>query len=304
MKMKKRKTKSLSGVGKLGVRIKAARHNITPSTPMNLNSFCLFLITESYFTPLAYTFALSRVFQGVLSLNKVRYSYMRVLIVEDEHKIANAIKQGLTQEKYAVDVEYDSDSGMAAALSEDYDLMIIDRMLPGSMEGLDICKKLRAEGNHTPILLLTAKGQVRDRVEGLNAGADDYLVKPFSFEELLARVRALLRRPQESKGNELKVHDLTLDTISYEVRRSGQPIELSAKEFALLEYMMRNSGQVLSKDRIISHVWDFDADILPNTVEVYMGYLRSKIDRPFADEPELIHTLRGFGYSLGRKEPR
>jgi DNA-binding response OmpR family regulator len=229
---------------------------------------------------------------------------MRVLIVEDEHKIANAIKQGLTQEKYAVDVEYDSDSGMAAALSEEYDLMIIDRMLPGSMEGLDICKKLRAEGNHTPILLLTAKGQIRDRVEGLNAGADDYLVKPFSFEELLARVRALLRRPQESKGNELKVHDLTLDTISYEVRRNGQPIELSAKEFALLEYMMRNSGQVLSKDRIISHVWDFDADILPNTVEVYMGYLRSKIDRPFADEPELIHTLRGFGYSLGRKEPR
>lgn len=229
---------------------------------------------------------------------------MRVLIIEDEHKIANAIKQGLAQEKYAVDVEYDSDSGLAAALSEDYDMLIIDRMLPGSMEGLDICKRLREQGNHTPILLLTAKGQVRDRVEGLNAGADDYLVKPFSFEELLARVRALLRRPQENKGNELKVHNLTLDTINYEVKRRGEPIELSAKEFALLEYMMRNSGQVLSKDKIISHVWDFDADILPNTVEVYMGYLRSKIDRPFRDEPELIHTLRGFGYRLGKKETR
>jgi len=226
---------------------------------------------------------------------------MRVLVIEDEHKIANAIKQGLMQEKYAVDVEYDSDSGLAAALSEDYDMMIIDRMLPGTMEGLDICKQLRAHGNHTPILLLTAKGQVHDKVQGLNAGADDYLVKPFSFEELLARIRALLRRPQENKGNELKVHDLTLDTINYEVKRNGQPIELSAKEFALLEYMMRNTGQVLSKDKIISHVWDFDADILPNTVEVYVGYLRSKIDKPFSGDPKLIHTLRGFGYRLGEK---
>jgi len=228
---------------------------------------------------------------------------MRILVIEDEHKIANAIKQGLTQEKFAVDVEYDGDSGLAAALVEAYDLMIIDRMLPGSIEGMDICRKLREQSIHTPILLLTAKGQVSDRVEGLNAGADDYLLKPFSFEELLARVRALLRRPAESKGNELKVRDLTLNTISYEVKRSGQPISLSAKEFALLEYMMRNAGQVLSKDKIISHVWDFDADILPNTVEVYMGYLRNKIDKPF-DRPEIIHTHRGFGYKLGEKGNR
>ena len=224
---------------------------------------------------------------------------MRVLVIEDEHKIAGAIKQGLEQEHYAVDVEYDGEAGLGAATAETYDVMIIDRMLP-SMEGMEICKKLRAAGIHTPILLLTAKDQIRDRVEGLNAGADDYLIKPFSFEELLARVRALMRRPQESKTNLLKVGSLSLDTISYDVKRSGKSIKLSAKEFALLEYMMRSVGRVLSKDQIISHVWDFDADILPNTVEVYIGYLRNKIDKPFG-APPLIHTLRGFGYKLEGK---
>ncbi|HSX18208.1 MAG TPA: response regulator transcription factor [Candidatus Saccharimonadales bacterium] len=227
---------------------------------------------------------------------------MRILVVEDEHKIANAISRGLQQEKYAVDVEYDSDSGLGAALNESYDLMIIDRMLPGSIEGIDICRQVRDNNIHTPILLLTAKDQVRDRVQGLNAGADDYLVKPFSFEELLARVRALLRRPSESKGTILSVGDLTLDTLSYEVKRAGMLIYLSSKEFALLEYLMRNENRVLSKDNIIAHVWDFDADILPNTVEVYMGYLRSKIDKPFKKNPELIHTLRGFGYKFGSKQ--
>lgn len=223
---------------------------------------------------------------------------MRILVIEDEHKIAGAIKRGLEQERYAVDVEYDSDAGLGAALNESYDVMIIDRMLPGSLEGLDICREIRAKNIHTPILLLTAKDQVRDRVEGLNAGADDYLVKPFSFEELLARVRALMRRPTEAKGNTLHVKDLSLDTLSYRVSRQGKVIELSAKEFALLEYMMRNAGQVLSKDNIIAHVWDFDADILPNTVEVYIGYLRNKVDKPFG-KADLIHTLRGFGYKLG-----
>ncbi|MEK7095678.1 MAG: response regulator transcription factor [Patescibacteria group bacterium] len=222
---------------------------------------------------------------------------MRILVVEDEHKIAGAIKKGLEQEKYAVDVEYDADSGYGAALNEPYDLMIIDRMLPGSMEGMDIARRLREEKIHTPILLLTAKDQVRDRVAGLNAGADDYLVKPFSFEELLARVRALLRRPPEAKNNVLKVGDLSLDTTNYQLRRSGKLIALSSKEFALLEYLMRNAGQVLSKDNIIAHVWNFDADILPNTVEVYIGYLRSKIDKPFKSKP-LLHTLRGFGYKI------
>jgi DNA-binding response OmpR family regulator len=224
---------------------------------------------------------------------------MRVLIIEDEHKIANAIKQGLMQEKYAVDVEYDSDSGLGAALNESYDVMIIDRMLPGSLEGIDIARQVRQTNIHTPILLLTAKDQTRDRVEGLNAGADDYLVKPFSFEELLARVRALMRRPAETAGSTLKVGDLTLDPVNYEVHRAGQKLNLSAKEFALLEYMMRNSNRVLSKDNIISHVWDFDSDVLPNTVEVYIGYLRAKIDKPFSQP--LLHTQRGFGYILGSR---
>jgi len=167
------------------------------------------------------------------------------------------------------------------------------------VQGLDICRKVRQAGIHTPILLLTAKDQVRDRVEGLNAGADDYMIKPFSFEELLARIRALMRRPTDAQPNVIKVGDLSLDTVSYEVQRSGQPIELSAKEFALLEYMLRNAGRVLSKDMIISHVWDFDADVLPNTVEVYMGYLRNKVDKPFTKP--LLHTQRGFGYILKDK---
>jgi len=221
---------------------------------------------------------------------------MRILVVEDEHKIANALKQGLIQEKYAVDIEYDGDSGLGAALNETYDVMIIDRMLPGSVDGLEICQQVRSAGIHTPILLLTAKDQVRHRVEGLNAGADDYLIKPFSFEELLARIRALLRRPHAAQSNVIKIADLSLDTINYRVERSGQAINLSAKEFALLEYMMRNAGRVLSKDNLISHVWDFDSDVLPNTVEVYMGYLRNKIDKPFARP--LLRTNRGFGYVL------
>jgi DNA-binding response OmpR family regulator len=224
---------------------------------------------------------------------------MRILVIEDEEKIANAIKRGLEQEKYAVDVEYDADSGLGAALNESYDVMIIDRMLPGSMEGLEIVNELRDKGIKTPVLILTAKDQIQDRVSGLNAGADDYLVKPFSFDELVARVKALLRRPSESLGNILKAGDLELDTISYHVTRGGQAINLSSKEFALLEYLMRNQNQILSKQNIISHVWDFDADILPNTVEVYIGYLRGKIDKPFKKSPPLIHTLRGFGYKLG-----
>lgn len=224
---------------------------------------------------------------------------MRILIVEDEHKIANAIKQGLVQENYAVDVEYDSDGGLGSALNEAYDVMVIDRMLPGSTDGLEICRQVRAAGIHTPVLLLTAKDQIKDRVEGLNAGADDYLIKPFSFEELLARLRALMRRPQQTQPNVIKVDDLSLDTITYEVKRDGRDIELSAKEFALLEYLMRNSGRVLSKDNIIAHVWDFDADVLPNTVEVYIGYLRNKIDKPF--KKPLLRTNRGFGYIMGAK---
>jgi DNA-binding response OmpR family regulator len=170
-------------------------------------------------------------------------------------------------------------------------------MLPGLLDGADITKEIRANGIRTPIILLTAKDKIGDRVEGLNAGADDYLVKPFAFEELLARVRALMRRPQDHVGNVLQIDDLTLDTNTYEVKRSGRRVQLSQREYALLEYFLRNQNRILSKSNIISHVWDYDADILPNTLEVYIGYLRGKIERPFKG-PELIHTVRGFGYKL------
>lgn len=226
---------------------------------------------------------------------------MRILLVEDDHKISTAIKQGLEQESFAVDTEYDADGGLGAALGEEYDLIILDRMLPGSMEGIDVCREIRKEGKHMPILLLTAKDEVRDRVAGLNAGADDYLPKPFAFEELLARIRALLRRPQDTIGTTLSYDDLILDTVSYEVMRDNTPINLSRREFALLEYLLRNAGKLLTKDSIIKHVWDFDADILPNTVEVYIGYLRNKIDKPFTSSEPLIHTVRGYGYKLGAK---
>lgn len=222
---------------------------------------------------------------------------MRILIVEDEHKIAQALKRGLEQEHYAVDLAFDGEDGLASAEAECYDVIVLDRMLPGK-DGITICQELRKQGNHTPILMLTAKDHVRDRVQGLDAGADDYLVKPFSFEELLARLRALLRRPHEAMSTVLEVADLQLDPANYTVVRQGTPINLSSKEFSLLEYLMRNAGRVLSKDTIMSHVWDFDADILPNTVEVYIGYLRNKIDKPFKGDP-LIHTRRGFGYTLG-----
>jgi DNA-binding response OmpR family regulator len=222
---------------------------------------------------------------------------MKILLVEDEHKIANAVKQGFNQERYVVELAYDGDEGLAAALNDEYDVIILDRMLPG-MDGVEICKAVRAKGIQAPVLMLTAKSQIKDRVTGLNAGADDYLVKPFSFEELLARVRALLRRPQDNVGNILRAEDLTLDTITFEVTRAGKPIKLSQTEFALLEYLMRNYSRVLSKTNIINHVWDFDADVLPNTVEAYIGYLRGKIDRPFKG-PKLIQTVRGFGYKIG-----
>jgi DNA-binding response OmpR family regulator len=225
---------------------------------------------------------------------------MKLLVVEDEHKIANALKQGLEQESYAVDVAYDGDQGLANALGSNYDLILLDRMLPGSIDGLELCRQLRGKNIHTPILMLTAKDGVNDRVSGLDSGADDYLAKPFAFEELLARIRALLRRPQDATSPILKVGDLTLDPADYVVKRAGTEIALSKREFALLEYLMRNPGRILSKQKIIGHVWDFDADILPNTVEVYMGYLRNKIDKPFKGR-NLIKTIRGFGYKLGNQ---
>ena len=223
---------------------------------------------------------------------------MRVLVVEDEYKIANSIKKGLQLEGFATDVSYDGSDGFDMASGETYDVIILDIMLPG-MDGMTLCKKLREEKNHTPILMLTAKGELEDKVKGLNSGADDYLVKPFAFEELLARVRALTRRPQNGWEARLKVGDLELDSVLYEVKREGKTITLSRKEFALLEYLMRNPNKILNKDQIIAHVWDYDADILPNTVEVYIGYLRKKIDIAFPNSKNLIQTVRGFGYKIG-----
>ena len=222
---------------------------------------------------------------------------MKILVVEDEEKIARALQRGLEQERFSVEIALDGAAGLAAAEADEYDVIVLDRMLP-EMDGMEVCRTLREAGNKTPILMLTAKDQVRDRVAGLNAGADDYLVKPFAFEELLARLHALLRRPSQTTDVVLKVADLELDPASFTAKRAGRLIKLSAKEFALLEYLMRNEGQVLSKEKIIDHVWEYDADVLPNNVEVFIGYLRRKVDQPFTG-PNLIHTARGFGYSVG-----
>jgi len=223
---------------------------------------------------------------------------MRILVVEDEHRIANSIKKGLEQEHFAVDVAYSGSDGWDLAEGEEYDLIILDLMLPG-IDGLEICRKLRRAGINTPVLMLTAKGQVQDRVTGLDTGADDYVTKPFAFEELLARMRALTRRPKVTLDPVLTTDDLSLDTKSYEVKRGIHLIKLSAKEFSLLEYLLRNSGNILTKEQIISHVWNYDADILPNTVEVNIRNLRNKIDRPFKGKKALIATVRGFGYKVG-----
>ena len=222
---------------------------------------------------------------------------MKILIVEDEHKIANVLKQGLEQEHYIVDVAYEGNEGYDLASAESYDLIILDRLLPG-MDGLTICKKLRDKSNHTPILMLTAKNQTEDKIEGLDSGADDYLSKPFAFEELLARIRALLRRPKKTQGSSIEVNDLKLDVKNYEVSRNGKQISLSSKEFALLEYLMRHKNKILTKQQIINHVWNYDTDILPNTLEVFIGYLRNKIEKPFKNKKSLIQTIRGFGYKI------
>lgn len=222
---------------------------------------------------------------------------MRILVVEDEHKIARALKKALEQEHYAVDVSYDGDDGYAMATTEPYDAMIIDRMLPGDYTGIDIVKALREKSITTPVLLLTALGRTEDKTEGLDSGADDYLVKPFALEELLARVRALLRRPVEQHTTVLDADDLSLDTSKRSVKRGDKEIKLTSKEFGLLEYMLRNKNRPLSKSTIMQHVWDYDADILPNTIEVYIKYLRAKIDKPFGGKG-LIKTVRGFGYKI------
>lgn len=223
---------------------------------------------------------------------------MKILLIEDEHKIAQSIKKGLEQERYIVEMVFNGEDGLDFAESQDFDLIILDRLLPG-MDGVEICREIRSKSIHTPVLMLTARGQTQDKVEGLDAGADDYLTKPFAFEELLARIRALSRRPADDVSNILALDDLKMDTGNFRVERAGVEIKLSNKEYALLEYLLRNPNKILTKDQLINHVWNYDADILPNTVEVYMGYLRNKIDRPFKRSRSLIQTMRGFGYKIG-----
>ena len=225
---------------------------------------------------------------------------MRILVVEDDQKILSALKRGLERQSYAVDAVSHGDEGASMATSEPYDLVILDRMLPGT-DGLEILRLMREASIQTPVLLLTAKDKVLDRAEGLNAGADDYLVKPFAFVELIARVRALLRRPQGTQDTSLESHGVALDRDTFIATRGGKQIELTAKEFALLEYLVSQPDRIHTKDQLMQHVWDYDADILPNTVEVYIGYLRNKIDKAFPDLPNLINTRRGFGYYFGEK---
>ncbi len=222
---------------------------------------------------------------------------MHILVVEDEKRLATLLRRVLTEERHAVDVAYDGLAGLDLAGSGNYDLVILDLMLPG-LDGLAISRRVREAGIDTPILMLTARGAVEDRVAGLNAGADDYLVKPFAMEELLARVGARLRRRAEplDAANELRVGDLTLDLVRHEVHRGGRTIELTAKEFALLEFLMRHPGQALTRTQITDHVWRYDLEALSNVVDMYIHYLRDKIDRG-ADRP-LIRTVRGVGYKI------
>lgn len=220
---------------------------------------------------------------------------MRILIVEDEKKVAGFVRKGLEEETYAVDVAYDGEEGFHLASMNQYDMIILDLMLP-KMEGLEVLTRLRDKKVTTPILLLTAKDAVEDKVEGLNKGADDYLTKPFAFSELLARVRSLLRRGQVETKTELQVGDLNLDMVSHKVSRNGEEIELTGKEYSLLEYFMRNEGKVLTRTMIAEHVWDYNFDTFTNVIDVYVNHLRKKIDKKYPSK--LLHTLRGVGYVM------
>jgi len=220
---------------------------------------------------------------------------MRVLLVEDEKKVASFIQKGLVEHGYAVDCAADGKTGLEMALDQVHDLVILDINLP-EIDGLGVLQQIRINQVVTPVLLLTIRATIEDKVIGLDTGADDYLSKPFSFEELLARVRALLRRRSDDKTPVLKVADLTLDPASRHVYRDGNRIELTSKEFAILEYFMRNTGRVLSRSMIIDHAWDYGYDAETNVVDVYMNYLRKKIDAPY--QLKLLHTIRGTGYVL------
>jgi heavy metal response regulator len=220
---------------------------------------------------------------------------MRILVVEDEKKVASFIKRGLEEESFSVDMAYDGEEGLYMAESNPYDLILMDLMLP-KMDGLSVIKELRNKGNKTPVLCLTAKDTVEDIVSGLDSGSDDYLTKPFAFAELVARVRALLRRGTQDRGAEIRFADLRLDPVAHKVWRSNKEIELTAKEYALLEYFMRNPNQILTRTMIAEHVWDYTFDSFTNIIDVYVNYLRKKVDRDY--DKKLIHTVRGIGYVM------
>ncbi|SPE55492.1 DNA-binding response regulator in two-component regulatory system with CusS [Verrucomicrobia bacterium] len=223
-------------------------------------------------------------------------SLMRLLLIEDEKKVADFVARGLRAERFAVDVAYDGPSGWDLASQVDYDLIILDLMLPG-LNGTELLRRLRRKGGNAAVLVLTARDATQDKVENFEAGADDYLTKPFAFAELLVRVKALLRRPPANRNHVLRVADLEVDRLTQQVRRDGKRIELTAKEYALLEYLASHTGRVLSRTMIIEHVWDQSFEGLTNIVDVYVRHLRAKVDDPFP--AKLIHTVRGAGYSVG-----
>jgi heavy metal response regulator len=225
---------------------------------------------------------------------------VRILLVEDDRKVASFIRKGLSEEGYAVDVAYDGDTGLLMGLDRLHDVIILDVLLPGK-PGFQVVRELRQAKVRTPVLLLTARDAVEDKVQGLDDGADDYLTKPFAFAELLARVRALLRRGTAGQAALLQVADLTLDPATRTAKRAGETIPLTNREFALLEYLLRNAGRVLTRTMIAEHVWDYSFDAGTNVIDVYVNYLRKKIDA--GREPKLIHTVRGAGYVL-KAEPR
>lgn len=220
---------------------------------------------------------------------------MRILVVEDEKKVAKFIQQGLEEEHYAVDVAHDGERGEFLASNEQYDLIILDILMP-KKDGMAVLKSLRSKKINTPVLVLTAKNATTDKVEGLDSGADDYLTKPFAFEELLARARSLLRRGASEKSTMLKIGDLQLDTITHKAQRAGKNIELTAKEYALLEYLMRNKNRVVTRTLIAEHIWNYNFDTGTNVIDVYVNHLRSKIDDGYTKK--MIQTVRGVGYVL------
>ncbi|TGD82576.1 response regulator transcription factor [Hymenobacter wooponensis] len=222
---------------------------------------------------------------------------MKILLVEDEPKVASFLHQGLTEQQHTVDLALEGLLGLRLALAGGYDLIILDTLLPG-LSGLEVCRQVRAHDAGVPILMLTALGETDDKIRGLDAGADDYLVKPFAFQELLARIRALARRRHEAPAAQalLRLADLTLDPASKVVQRAGQPIQLTAREFALLEYLLRQQGRVVSRVDILEHVWETNFDTGSNVIDVYINFLRKKIDKDFT--PKLIHTLVGMGYVM------